>query len=425
MLAPRLRIGARKSLAEKDFSMFSTRIVAACSIAAVLFVPFVSAETFNFEPQPTVIGKGRDPQLAVRASGELFLLRVEGQDLWLETSNDGGDSFGEKVRVNDAGEVSSHAESTPQMIVRSMHEFYCLWELKDAQGRTSLHLSRSMDWGRTFGKSVAVDAGNTAKSQSFYSMAVTSKGVIVVAWLDGKGVSVARSVDHGRSFETPKRVAKDVCPCCRPALATGPHGEVYLSWRGMFPNDVRDMVVASSQDDGGSFSPGSRVAHDDWHIDGCPHAGDTMVVLNSRLFASWHTVRNNQRWLFVAWSDDHGQHFSQRINAAAGVLDADHAHFVSFGDTAGLVFQARPESGDAGWSKLHTYFRQVTGSGALLPLQDLGHASGSATYPVVTYEHPNHLFIAWTERSDTDAKVVMTRGRSLLENSSKGAGHGQ
>lgn len=391
--------------------MLATRFATACFTAAVLAVPFARAEKFSFEPKPSVIEKGRDPQLAVRASGELFLLRVEGPDLWLENSNDGGDSFGERVRVNDAGEVSSHAESTPQMVVRSMHEFYCLWESKDAQGRTRLHLSRSMDWGRSFAKSVPVDASNGSKNQSFYSMAVTANGAIVVAWLDG-GVNVARSVDHGRSFETPKQVATDVCSCCRPALATGPDGEVYLSWRGMFPHDVRDMVVAASRDDGASFKSGVRIAHDDWHIDGCPHAGDTMVVLNNRLFVSWHTVRNNQRWLFLAWSDDHGQHFSQPINAASGILDADHAHFVNLGDAAGLVFQARPASGDAGWSKLHTYFRQVTASGVLLPLQDLGHESGSATYPVAIYEHPNHLFIAWTEHSDTDAKVVMTRGRS-------------
>ena len=399
--------------------MFSIRVVIVYLAAAVLFAPFAGAEKFDFEPHSRAVAKGGDPQLAVRASGELFLLRVEGPDLWLETSSDGGDSFDEKVRVNDAGEVSSHAESTPQMIVRSMHEFYCLWELKDAQGKTSLRLSRSMDWGKTFAKSVPVDPRNRSKNQSFYSMAVTAKGVIVVAWLDGKGVSVARSVDRGRSFENIKQVATNVCPCCRPALATGPNGEVYLSWRGMFPDDVRDMMVASSQDDGASFTVGSRIAHDDWHIDGCPHAGDTVVVLNGRLFVSWYTVRNNQRWLYLAWSDDHGQHFSQPVNAAAGVLDADHARFVSFGTTAGLLFQARPASGDAGWNKLHTYFRQVTASGALLPLQDLGHASGSATYPVAAYESPNHLFVAWTERSDTDGRVVMTRGRP------EGSAHGQ
>ncbi len=405
--------------------MFSARTAALCLLAAGISANARSAERFSFEPAPRVLEKGRDPQLAVRESGDLFLLRVDGGNLWLQTSSDGGDSFGPGVRVNE-DDVSAHAESTPQMVVRSMHEFYCLWESRSAQGHTSLRFSRSTNWGKSFGKSIAVDPSSTA-TQAFYSMAVAPDGTIVVVWLDGRnmgrqgkpdtfGVYVARSADHGQSFQKSQRVALDACPCCRPSVAAARGGEVYVSWRGVFKNDVRDMLVASSRDGGASFTSGSRVADDDWHLNGCPHAGDTMIVLNGRLFVCWHTVRDGQRWLYLAWSDDHGMHFSHRVDAAGGVLDANHARFVNLGGTAGLVFQGRPMSGDAGWGKLNIYFRQVTASGSLLPLQCLGHASGSATYPTVTYESPNHLFVVWTERSDAGPSVAMSRGRFMPEN---------
>ena len=107
-----------------------------------------------------------------------------------------------------------------------------------------------------------------------------------------------------------------------------------------------------------------------------------MIVLRRLLFVCGHTVRNGQRCLYLASSDDHGKHFSHRINAAGEVLDANHPRFVDLRETAALVFQGRPATGDAGWGKLNIYFRQVTASGSLLPLQSLGHASGSATYPL-------------------------------------------
>ena len=57
-----------------------------------------------FEPEPRKVVSGRDPQIAVRASRELFLLKVEGKNLWLHASFDGGDSFEEPVRVNGVDE---------------------------------------------------------------------------------------------------------------------------------------------------------------------------------------------------------------------------------------------------------------------------------------------------------------------------------
>lgn len=410
-------------------------IAVALSLFAASSIATASGiEKFSFEPTSHVVEKGRDPQVAVRASGDLFLLRVDGQNLWLQTSSDGGDSFDEGVRVNDAGDVTSHAESTPQMIVRSMHEFYCLWESRDKQGHASLRLARSMDWGKSFSNSIPVDPSSTA-TQSFYSMAEGPDGTLFVVWLDGRdrekdkpetfSVYVARSLDHGKSFEKSRRVALDACPCCRPAVAAGSGKDVYISWRGVFDHDVRDMLVASSRDEGISFSAGTRVAQDDWQINGCPHAGDTMTVLNGRLFVSWHTVRGDQSRLFFAWSDDHGAHFSHPADVAGEVLDANHPRFIGLGGSAGLIFQGRSPSGKGDWGKLNVYFRQITAVGSLLPLQNLGHASGSATYPSAAYESPNHLFVTWTERKDDGPSIVLDRGRNTPQHSGEERSHAQ
>ena len=74
-------------------------IIPAVSLAAL----FAGAPApVRFEARPRVVAKGSYPQIAVRASGTISLLRVEGGDLWYFASNDGGDSFEPAVRVNSA-----------------------------------------------------------------------------------------------------------------------------------------------------------------------------------------------------------------------------------------------------------------------------------------------------------------------------------
>lgn len=176
----------------------------------------------SFEPKPRAVATGRDPQLAVRASGAISLLKVHGGNLWLQTSFDGTDSFEPGVRVNDvAGEVASHAESSPQLSVRSRSEMYTLWQARRAgqADAAALRFARSMDWGETFTKAIDVDPGSA--SQSFYSMNVSPKGAVFAVWLDGRdrgqgrpgtaAVYIAKSTNRGASFEKSVRVSFDSC----------------------------------------------------------------------------------------------------------------------------------------------------------------------------------------------------------------------
>jgi len=77
----------------------------------------------------------------------------------------------------------------------------------------------------------------------------------------------------------------------------------------------------------------------------------------------------------------------------------------------GLAFQAREASAQNGWGKFDIYFRQIDRFGVFSTLQRLGHAEGSATYPAVLFENPDHLFVAWTEGSSDGPRVVLARGR--------------
>jgi BNR repeat protein len=378
----------------------------------------------TFESKPRVVSAGAYPQIAVRASGALSLLKVEKGDLWYVTSFDGGDSFESRVRVNDTpGEIAAHAENSPQLFLRSRSELYTLWQARrsGADDASVLRFARSTNWGESFSKPIDVDSSTKPATQGFYTMQVSPNGVIYAAWLDardrGKGrsgtsaVYLARSTDHGVSFEKSVRVALDACPCCRPAIAVADENTIHVSLRAVFDNDVRDTVIATSADGGKTWAKPVRVAEDDWRINGCPHSGASLAVLGKRLYVAWHTVRERQSAVYLAWSDDAGKSFSRRLPLADGVLDANHPYLQAGAGKVGIVFQGRAAQTDGGWGKVNAYYREVSADGHLSPLAVIGHAAGSASYPTLVYEQPDHVFVAWTEAGEETQKIVLARGR--------------
>ena len=375
-----------------------------------------------FEPQPRAISAGRDPVVAVRASGALSLLKVEGKDLWLETSLDGGDSFEERVRINDiAGEVSSHSESSPRMVVRTRSEFYVVWQTRRAGGGSALRFARSVNWGESFSKAVNVDGSSAAPSQSFYTMNVSPRGTIYVAWLDGRdrgkgregsaAVYIAKSSDRGASFQPPVRVSLDSCPCCRPSISFSGDDTVHVAWRRVIDDNIRDIFVSTSTDAGASWKPGVRVAEDNWKLNGCPHSGAATAALGKRLFVVWTTVRDSKGRLYLAWSDDNGQTFSPRVALGDRVVDPNHSYMAPAGDRLAIVFQGREPDRNRGWGPVNTWFREVDAAGGLSALQRLGNAGASASYPALAFEDPGRIFVAWTEPAKEGHNVILVRGR--------------
>ena len=51
-------------------------------------------------------------------------------------------------------------------------------------------------------------------------------------------------------------VAHDVCFCCKTAVGIGPSGRVYVAWRHIFPESIRDIALAISEDAGRTFGSG-------------------------------------------------------------------------------------------------------------------------------------------------------------------------
>jgi hypothetical protein len=390
------------------------------ALAAAAAVP---THSVLFETKPRVVASGRDPVLSVRASGAVSLLKVEKSDLFLQTSFNGGDSFDESVRVNDiAGEVSSHQESSPQMSVRTRSEFYVLWQTRRNDGEgTALRFARSTNWGESFTKAIDVDASVKAPSQSFYTLNVSPSGVVYAAWLDGRdrtqgkpgtaAVYLARSTNRGVSFEPAVRVSLGSCPCCRPSIAFGADKTVHVTWRRVIDDNVRDIYVSTSRDGGATWAAAVRVAEDNWKLNGCPHSGAATLVAGNRLYLAWSTVRDSKAQLYFAWSDNAGATFSPRVALGGSVLDPNHPSMTAAGDRIAIAFQGRDRAANRGWGAVNAYYREVDAAGKLGPLERIGSAGASASYPVLAFEDPGRIFAAWTEPAKEGHSIVLARGR--------------
>jgi hypothetical protein len=110
-------------------------------------------------------------------------------------------------------------------------------------------------------------------------------------------------------------------------------------WRKVFPDNVRDMVVATSRDGARTFDAPALVHADGWKIPACPHRGGSIAAdARGRLYAVWYTEAADGRpdLLFATSAD--GRRFSapRRLHTATGSIP-DHVRLAVDGAGRAVV----------------------------------------------------------------------------------------
>jgi hypothetical protein len=408
-------------------------MVIASAVALAGCGPPATNGTYRFEAEPRAVLESvgiegaRDPKLVVSPSGVIYVLAVHGRhgqsQLSLSISHDGGDTFGAPVPVSAEGaSISSHGENSPVLVVTPT-EIYAVWEQTGAQGN-ELMLARSLTFGHHFERPLRLTDKTTPSFNGFSHAAVAPNGDLYVAWLDGRdspepegtfSLYLARSRDRGASFERDVKVASGTCPCCRPTIAIGAHGEVHVFWRKVYADNIRDIAVSTSRDGGGAFDQPVRVAVDNWRINGCPDSGPTAVSVGGVLYVAWLTETSPQEaGIRLTWSDDGGQSFRPALDASWAVLDANHPSLAVTPEGSVLLsFQGRDAAASADWSPLEPFLMQVERKDALSEPISISPGSGrSGSYPSLATGTAGRVFVAWTERESGGlATVMLARGR--------------
>lgn len=328
--------------------------VAASAIALAETACSGRSSVVELGPVTTLASAGAsNPTAAVDPrSGAVYVAWVQTNDgvsnVYLAQAEGPGKSFSTPVRVNHLpGDAAPHEQAPAQVAVGPEGNVYVVWQkTTPVEGRrfpaSGLRFARSTDGGRSFDPAITVndDVGGPPASHTFHNIAVGPDGTVYISWLDsrtraslgnglggldeagshlhpmrnsspgdeldaaGPEVRVARSVDAGQSFDSSVVVDRSACPCCRTALAVSREGTVYVAWRKVFDGNVRDIVVARSDDRARTFSVPFRVHHDDWVFPGCPHAGPGLAVDEAgAVHVAWYTGAEGAAGLYYTVAD--------------------------------------------------------------------------------------------------------------------------
>jgi hypothetical protein len=285
-----------------------------------------------------------EPAIAADVNGA-FVVFVEhlgdSADVFIVKVDQSGRPLDQKARVNpNAGEAKAWRGDPPTVAIGSNGAVYIGWTraIKDAKG-TDLVLSVSNDGGRSFGEPVKINDDSKPASHGMHSLAVDADGQVHVAWLDERNIKAGHaatktagaamhneaaepnsevfysvSQDGGKTFSTNKKIAVEVCPCCKTSLLAAPDGTIYISWRQVLEGDLRHIAVAHSSDGGESFSEAAIVSDDQWEIHACPVSGAAMASpAPNVLEVLWYTHGNSgPPGLYFAPSMDGGKTFGPR-----------------------------------------------------------------------------------------------------------------
>ena len=381
-----------------------------------------SLASVDWEPKPRAIAEGSSAQLVLRASEGINMLyamhTVTGnQDLFFANSHDMGDSFSKPIRVNtEDGELGAHGENDPQLLTGNGSQIYALWE-----GNQDIKFSRSVNFGKSFSSPLRVNDNEQKSYRSFFTMGVASDGAVYAAWLDGRdrdhnapGTSslyIAKSSDQGASFGKNIRIAGNICPCCHPALAFGNNGEVFITWRHVYADDERIVVVASSLDGGETWSDPVRVTEKGWKINGCPHSGPTLGYIDGKLIVTWYTAEDGKAVLRAARSTDGGQTFEVFQSISAGVFDATHPHMAIIQNEAWIIFQGRDPDTGGGWNPARPWLVRIPSDGAPTLPEPLPSSGENVIYPRIFPGTGGRIYTIWTEIDEKGPKLILCRGR--------------
>ncbi len=325
-----------------------------------------NSSTESIEPDTSAIRvsaadtDSAEPGIASGPDGTLYVVWVvhiekTRADVMLQRFDKNGRTLGTAVRVNlEAGQAKAWRGDPPTIVVSPSGEIYIGWTAKidGAKSGNILYLSVSRDGGASFELPVKVNDDTEPASHGMHSMAVGQSGNIHFAWLDERylnskkeraetynrdhdsvpqpaaffhhkpaeeerepnaEVFTAVSTDGGRTFSANKRIADDVCPCCKTTVLAGVGGEIYIAWRQVEPGDFRHIAVARSTDGGKTFAPAVIVSDDRWQLIACPISGAALSLVGGILRIAWFTAGEaGARGLYIAQTRDVGKTFSPR-----------------------------------------------------------------------------------------------------------------
>lgn len=221
--------------------------------------------------------------------------------------NESDNTFGEVITIPTSADLSTSPESMGKVAFKADGTIFAIFGKRIESPLNSfagaVYYSVSTDNGKSWSEEKIIHSDTSQNtSHSFFDIATLKDGELAAVWLDGRfgtseeGSALFFAKTTGTSFGMDTLLDKNTCECCRTNILSDDLGNIHIAYRSlafpskMFGKQVRDMVYLASDDNGKTFSNTKPISEDNWQIEGCPHTGPSLAVINQQVNAVWFTA---------------------------------------------------------------------------------------------------------------------------------------
>jgi hypothetical protein len=320
--------------------------------------------------------------------------------------------FQSPIVIESSKGVELHGENAPKVFFKPNNEIIAVWGINNKSEKKKygglVKYSQSFDNGKTWTKAIALVKSPTSIDQRYFDIDLLPNGEVAIIWLDSRtntekeGSTLYYAVTMGTSgFQNEKPIAETTCQCCRTDLFISKNGVINAAFRDIINDEIRDMVLTYSSDNGKTFSEPKRISPDNWKINGCPHTGPTMTENENGLHFAWYTSGGGSG-VFYCNSNDYGKSFSNR-NVVSDKPSAKHPQITSLDNKDVLiVWDETVTENDTMSVKIGLQHRDK--SGEIITTEFISSKNTTATFPIIEAINKNQLLVAWSQES-TDENV--------------------
>ena len=363
------------------------------------------AESLSIETGREVFG----PRFSTGYDDQLVLSWMERgtADSVLKYAALGEDGFNAPREVTTEPRMFVNWADLPSVTALSEDHWLAHWLRYSADKTYSYDVvvSQSFDGGNTWNEAITAHTDGTPTEHGFVSVLPDDNGALLV-WLDGRKTpeasmtlrSAVITPASGRSSE--QEIDSSVCDCCQTDIALAASGPIAV-YRDRTQEEIRDIYVTRRLD--GRWQPGTRLFADDWHIEGCPVNGPSIIAEGERVAVAWFSAADDKPVVRVIFSSDSGKSFGDPIEIASGRV-AGYVGLTAVGDDAVVVSWVA--KGDAGDNSVR--LRRVSAHGTAGTVVEAGQTNQLRVFPQLAYAD-GYLYLAWTTSVEGASQLKTVR----------------
>ncbi|AEI46579.1 exo-alpha-sialidase [Runella slithyformis] len=386
-------------------------------IAALAFISlsaFWPKESIKTTPLSNEKFTGATPRFTTDHRGNPVLSWVEKDGdkghFYFAVSENGGLTFGKKIKINAPTELTVHAEGMPRVAFKADGSIWATFEIKkptkEAPRASDLMYVASTDNGKTWSAPKAVHQDTTpGKGHSFSDMIRLPNGELGFVWLDekmgtyeGRSVKFTQTLPNG-GFSEEVVVDSNACQCCRTVLFVDANKNIHLAYRDLLADGTRDMSQAVSTDGGKTFTQPQLVYKDRWKVNACPHTGPGLTQAGNDFFVTWFSGKseNHEAGIRIVKSGE------EKLFSSHLTVRAKHPQIADLNGNLAVVWDESFEKNGEFFTKIALRIIDKNGKESTSYLTaDLENAS----YPVLL-STPNGLLLAYEWQGKGAKKTVI------------------